>query len=289
MRENWRAGGVGWAENEATFDAVFAPFTEALLRAADIAPGHRVLDVGCGSGTLLAQVASSGASPVGVDISETMAAAARRRVPGATVLVADAQTTDLLEAAPGRSFDRIVSRFGVMFFEDPVAAFANIRSSAAPGATLTFVCWREGENPMFTLGTSVLVSAMQTPPPAKAPDAPGSQSLGARDRVQSVLSDAGWMDITIEALDAVCDFGTDGGDGVEQRLAVILASSTGREARADVEARLGEAGWNGLIDEVRVELRRNLVDGVVKFLGHTWLVQATNPSTAEARPRAGER
>ena len=271
MRDVWSESGVGWVEHEQMFDAVLAPFAEAIARAADISAGDRVLDVGCGSGTLLEHAVAAGARPVGVDISEPMVQAARRRVPNADVVLADAQIADLRAHGP---FDRIVSRFGVMFFDDPVSAFANIHRSAAPGATLTFVCWRDHEDLMFSLGTSILTARLEAPAAAEDPLAPGPLALADRDRTTAVLSDAGWADITIEPFEGLCDYGVDGSDGVEERLAMIMSTTTGRRARAELEPRLGADGWAQLVDDVREELRRHRVDGVVKFVGHTWLVTA---------------
>ena len=132
MRDHWAIGAEGWVRNERIFDAAFASFTAAVLGAADLGAGQRVLDVGCGSGTLLDAAVAAGADAVGVDISSAMVEAARRRVPTATVVTADAQTVDLLVTVPGAPFDRVVSRFGVMFFAEPATAFANIRSATAP-------------------------------------------------------------------------------------------------------------------------------------------------------------
>lgn len=279
MRQNWTDGAGGWIANEAIFDAVFAPVTEAILGNAAPAAGLRVLDVGCGTGTLLAKSVAAGAMVTGVDISEGMAAAARRRVPEATVVVADAQTTDLRAEAPGAPFDRVVSRFGVMFFDDPAAAFANLRRATAPGARLVFACWRsEAENRMFSLGSSVLTDRLDPEPEAPAPDAPGPTAFADPERPASVLAAAGWDAIEVGAFDFMCDYGIDGSDGVEERLATILGGGTGRLARTQLLPRLGEAGWNALVDEVREELRRNRTDGVIRFPGAVWLVTATNPA-----------
>lgn len=276
QQQAWAAQGIDWVDHAAIFEAVLAPFADAVLQAADIGRGARVLDIGCGSGTLLHRAAALGAVPFGVDISEPMVQAARRRVPGATVALGDAQTL-ALRPATGEAFDRIISRFGVMFFEDPVAAFANIRNAAAPGAQLTFVCWREGDNPMFTLGVDILADRLETPPAAADPDAPGPLAFGNAERVRAILADAGWRDVDVAAFDGVCDFGIDGSDGVEERLSLILANTTGRQARAELPERLGADGWAAVIEELRDELRRRRVDGVVKFPGHTWVVTAVNP------------
>jgi SAM-dependent methyltransferase len=279
MRQNWSEGAAGWVANEAVFDAVFAPVTAAILERAAPAAGQRVLDVGCGSGTLLAKCAAAGAEVVGVDIAEGMAAAARRRVPEATVLVADAQTTDLLDAAPGAPFDRVVSRFGVMFFEDPVAAFANLRRASAPGARLVFACWRsEEENPVFSIGTTVLVDRLDPKPEPSDPEAPGPTAFADRDRLDAVLAGSGWDQVRIDPLDFTFDFGFDGTDGVEERLTMIVSGGTGRFAREQLVPRIGEEGWEAVLDEVRTELRRHLVDGALRFPGAVWLV------TAESTP-----
>lgn len=278
MRQDWTDKAAEWVANEAIFDAVFAPATAAIFDAALAEPGCRLLDVGCGSGALLAAGVAAGMTGVGVDISPGMAEAARRRVPDATVIVGDAQTTDLLAEAPGAPFDRVVSRFGVMFFADPTAAFANIRRAAAPKALMSFACWRAtDENPLFTLGHSVLAERLASRP-GLPPGAPGPTAFADPDRVVSLLAGAGWSSITVNAFDFECDYGIDGSDGVEERLATILAGTTGRLAREELEPSLGPAGWAALLDDVRAELRRHLVDGAVRFPGAIWLVTAANVS-----------
>ena len=276
MRDNWATGAEGWVRNERIFDAVFAPFTAAILGAADLGSARRVLDVGCGAGTLLDAAVAAGADAVGVDISSAMVEAARRRVPTATVVTADAQTADLLAAAPGAPFDRVVSRFGVMFFAEPEAAFANIRSATAPGARLAFVCWREGETDMFSLGLRALTARLADPPARPMPGAPGPMGLANADRIREVLTVAGWSDVTIEPSDGLCDYSIDGSDGVEERLTIALSSTVGRAVRAALEPRLDPDEWQAVLDEARAELRAELVDGAVRLVGHTWLVTATN-------------
>ena len=273
----WADSAQGWVENESVFDAIFAPVTRAILGAAGLSEGQRVLDVGCGTGTLLAAADAAGAAAVGVDISPGMTAAATARVPAATVLLGDAQVMDLAAEAPGPPFDRVVSRFGVMFFADPVAAFANLRRVAAPGARLVFSCWRTyDENPMFSLGTSVLVERMDPRPEPLAPNAPGPTAFADRDRLAGLLSDAGWASIDITPLDVTLDYGFDGDDGVEQRLATVLRVTTGRTAYEDLRPTLTPEAWAALLDDVRAELRRHLVDGVVRVPAALWLVTASN-------------
>ena len=275
-RDEWATAAEGWVRNERLFDAVFSPFTAAVVGAAGLGSARRVLDVGCGTGALLVDAVAAGADAVGVDISPAMVEAARRRVPTATVVTADAQTADLLAVAPGAPFDRVVSRFGVMFFADPEAAFANIRSATAPGARLAFVCWREGETCTFSLGLRALTARLTDPPIPPMPGAPGPMGLAKADRIREVLTVAGWADVTIQPIDGLCDYAIDGSDGVEERLAFALNATFGRALRAALEPRLDPDGWQAAMDEARAELRGNLVNGAVRFVGHTWLVTAKN-------------
>jgi SAM-dependent methyltransferase len=266
MRDYWAGGAAGWVTHEAVFDRAFAPVTEALLAAADVGPGDRLLDVGCGSGTLLAAAAERGAQVVGVDISPGMVEAARRRVPAATVLVADAQTAQL----PG-PFSRVVSRFGVMFFADPTAAFGNLRR--ATEGRIAFACWRgKDENPMFTMGVQTLTARLGAA--AEDPGGPGPTALADPDRIREVL--AGWDGVDVRPLDFECDYRHDGSDGVEERLATVLSTRTGRLAREQLRPELGEEGWTALLDEVRAELRSYHPDGAVRYPGAVWIVTATS-------------
>lgn len=278
LRPDWTQHGAAWAEQDAIFDAIFAPATRALVEAADLTGS--VLDVGCGGGTLLEAAVAAGTDAVGVDISPAMVDAANRRVPGARAVVADAQTADLRGLIGDRGFDRIVSRFGVMFFDRPVEAFENIRRAAAPDGRLAFICWQEGSsNRIFSLGTKTLVSALDEPPERPAPGTPGPLAFADRDYLRSILDGSGWSEISIDPFTFESDYSTPDGaggrtDGVEERLAVILATSSGQLVSDRVRGTLGEAGWAELLDRVRADLRANLVDGAVKHPNHCWLVTA---------------
>ncbi len=270
-REQWAARAGGWIQNERIFDAALAPFTAAVLGAAEFGPGLRVLDVGCGGGTLLEAAIAAGADAVGVDISPPMVESARRRVPAATVLEADAQSEDLSLVGP---FDRVVSRFGVMFFADPVAAFANLRRAAAPGGRLAFVCWRGEESDMFWAGLGPAVARIEEPPTLPCPGSPGPLGLADPDLIARVLADSGWREASIAPVDGWCDYALDGSDGVAERLAIVSGGIIGTTLR---EA-LGEHAWADALDEARAELRaHHLRDGRVQLMGRVWLVTATAP------------
>ena len=274
----WRAGAAGWVANESLFDAVYAPVTEAIVDAAGFGPQLRALDVGCGSGTLLQAGAAAGTAMVGVDIAPDMVAAARRRVPASTVLLGDAQVMDIGAAAPGTPFGRVVSRFGVWFFDDPAVAFANIRSFTAIDSRLAFACWRGvDENPTFGgAGTEVITARLPEPPVPPAPGRPGPVAFAHRDYLTGVLRSAGWSDAKIDPFDIVIDHGVDGSDGIEERLTLILATTAGRLAREQLVDELSESEWADLLEQARASIRRHLVDGSVKLPGALWLVTASN-------------
>jgi SAM-dependent methyltransferase len=272
-----RYGGPGWTRSRHIFEAVFAPFTEALVAALHPTGGETVLDVGCGNGGLSRAIVRRGGIAVGIDIAEPMVAAARELVPEARFVVGDAQVDSLGELAPG-GFDAVTSQFGVMFFDDPVAAFANIAAATRRGGRLVFTCWRTlEENPIFTLGTRLLVERMPEPPPRPAPGSPGPTMLADPAATTAILTQAGWTRLEIAPFDATCNFGIAGSDGVEERVAMIQASTAGQRAAEQLQPILGDNGWAALLDEVRDELRANMTGGGVAFPGAVWIVSATRP------------
>ena len=281
MRDQWtRYGGPAWVEHHEIFDAVYAPFNQAAIAALGPLEGLTVLDVGCGSGSLSQAVIEHGGVAVGVDISETMIAGARALVPGGRFEVADAQTEPLGDLAPG-GFDRVTSRFGVMFFDDPVAAFANVRDVVVPAARLAFVCWQSlADNPTFSCGTHVLVERMPDPPPPPGPGAPGPSAFADPEVVRAILAEAGWADVAIEPFEATCRFGMNGSDGVEERMTMLMATQSGRLATEQLRPALDDDAWQMLLDEVRADVRTSMDDGEVAFPGRTWVVTAANPEAA---------
>ena len=203
---NGRAGDA-WVEAQEGLDRMFVPFEELLAEAVPAGSGQAVLDVGCGTGATTLAIArrlgpTGGA--VGVDISEPMLGLARRRAERdgsrAAFLVADAQTHPFEPA----SFDLIVSRFGVMFFGDPVRAFANLRGALTNGGSLRAIAWRgPADNPFMT--TAERAAAPLLPNlPARRPDGPGQFAFADRQKVAKILEDGGWTAIDIQPLDVEC-------------------------------------------------------------------------------------
>jgi SAM-dependent methyltransferase len=192
-----------WVAAQAELDRMLAPFGDALLAEARPAPGERAVDIGCGCGettlALAAAVGPAGAA-VGLDVSAPMLARARERAAGlsaATFVEADAATYRLAPPA-----DLVVSRFGVMFFEDPAAALANVRGLLRPGGRLVFVCWRAlGDNPWAVLPLEAASSALGTPAAPLDAEGPGPFAFADGARIRRLLDAAGFESITIDPLD----------------------------------------------------------------------------------------
>lgn len=203
------AAGQAWIDAQQLLDRMFRTFEALLVDEVAAASARRVLDVGCGTGSTTLAIArrvGAAGSCTGVDISEPMISVARDRAEGegssARFVVGDAQ-----DLAFGRgSFDMIVSRFGVMFFEDPVAAFVNLRSAAREGGRLRAIVWRSGaENPFMTTAERAAAPLLPELPPRRA-DGPGQFAFADADRVRGMLEASGWAAVDIRPLDVTCVF-----------------------------------------------------------------------------------
>ncbi len=244
--------GQRWVAAQRDMDRTIRPLGEAALTALDLAPGLRVLDVGCGCGdTTLAIAARVGPSGrvFGVDVSEPMLARARERAkdaPGAPIEFefADASSTPL------RTVDRIFSRFGVMFFDEPVGAFRHLRSSLAPGGRIAFVCWRPlTANPWARIPLEAAVSVLGPSPTQPAPDAPGPFAFGDAARLRAILGYAGLHDVAIEPFDVDLSWTTDGSDEAVRETFVRIGPAARRlvDAPDDLRDRAIDAIMEALL------------------------------------------
>jgi SAM-dependent methyltransferase len=244
MAQYWNeSAGPIWVAQQQKLDAQIGPFGALARERAAVRAGERVLDVGCGCGetTLeLAQAVGADGQLTAVDISRPMLeyAAQRARDAGLADRIAfrleDAQTADI----GADSFDLVFSRFGVMFFADPVAAFANLRRALRPGGRLVFVCWQPAnKNPWMTAPARAAAQHMVFPP-APPPDAPGPFAFGDAARVRGILEAAGFANVAHEALDGPIRLA---GDSVEEALELYQhigpLGAALREAKPDATQR----------------------------------------------------
>jgi SAM-dependent methyltransferase len=228
---NDRAGFI-WTEFQERLDALFAPLTAAALNAAAPAAGERVLDIGCGCGETVLELARRvrpSGWVVGIDVSMPMSARARERVAAeklgnAEVILADAATYEF----PAARTDLLFSRFGVMFFADPLAAFANLRRAMKPGGRLAWAVWRSlADNPWASVPLEAARSLLPPQPPP-VPLAPGPFAFADPDRVSRILGEAGWREVRYMRHDAPMQLATAGRLGE----AAEFATRVGPLARA---------------------------------------------------------
>ncbi|WP_434725057.1 class I SAM-dependent methyltransferase [Mesorhizobium sp. RIZ17] len=202
------ASGKAWVEMQPILDGVLAPFERLVVDAGYPGGGSNVLDIGCGAGATtpaMARRIGDGGRCVGLDISQPLVTLAAERARADKVANASFEVGDAQAYAfePGH-FDAVVSRFGVMFFDDPVAAFTNIRQAARRGGKLAFVAWRSPvENDFMT--TAARAAAPFLPPaPAPDPEAPGQFAFADGAKVKRILEASGWSSIKVEQVDVQC-------------------------------------------------------------------------------------
>lgn len=199
------AAGRNWAELQSMLDGMLAPFAEHLMAEGFPGEGKAVLDVGCGAGaTTLAMARRLGPDglALGVDISGPLVETARTRAEAeglgsAGFVQADAQTYRF----DAEMFDAVISRFGVMFFDDPPAAFANLRRATRRGGTLRFVAWRSPADNPFMVTAARAAAPFLPALPRPAPDAPGQFAFADEARVRAILDAAGWSNVSVRPLD----------------------------------------------------------------------------------------
>lgn len=257
--------GREFVEQRERLARILGPFRERVLAAAEIQDGDRVLDVGCGCGELTVEAARACGSghSLGVDLSRVQVAEARRLAARSGVGNARFEVADVQVHPFGAGeFDVVMSSFGVMFFDDPAAAFRNMRSAVRRGGMISFVCWRTpAENPYFTVGYAGAASDAGL---IVADDAGAPFSLAEPSRVRILLNTAGFGDIRIEELDLPMLIGSDVEDVLDF------------ERRSPSTAGILNGLRPARIDELTAVVRARLApyaspDGVV-MPGAAWLV-----------------
>lgn len=258
--------GQRWTEQQETMDASLLPMAEAALAAADARPGEHVLDVGCGTGAtslMLAERVGARGSVLGVDISRPMLARARERAAGhANVSFAEADAST--HGFGAQKFDLLFSRFGVMFFADPLAAFQNLHRAMNPKGRMAFVCWRPlSENPFALVPMGVALKHLP-PQPAPDPHAPGPFAFGDSVRVTGILTKAGFTDVAFKPLDTKMVMARKPETAAKEAVYVGMASRLLKDAPEDVKQKV--------VAELTDAFARHLGPDGVTFPAHCWVV-----------------
>jgi SAM-dependent methyltransferase len=246
--EFWESdAGPKWVRHADALDSFFDPVTRAVLAKAGLEPGETVADIGCGSGSstlLAAEGTGMNGAVQGIDISQTLLDLARKRasdrnVGNVTFMHADAA----VHPFSPEHFDAMISRFGVMFFDDPVSAFANMTKALKPGGRMVFAAWGQvAANPFFTISAAAIRKIFGEAPPRPDLDAPGPFAFRNPDRVLDILHAAGLNDARVDirqiplpinvGVDGLVDLWTDIGP-MERAFAHFSASAQQREAVRD--------------------------------------------------------
>jgi len=273
QRQRWSgAAGHAWVASQAVLDGLFEPHADRLADLAAERRPNQLLDVGCGTGSTTVAIArrlGPTAPCVGIDISEPMLTAARARAiregVAATFICADAQTYPFEPA----SFDLIVSRFGVMFFQDPVEAFANLRRAARDAGELRVIVWRgPADNPFMTVAQRA--AAQVLPLPERHPEAPGQFAFANDQRVRGILTDSGWSGVEIRPVDIV--------SAMPERELVGYFTRFGPVGMALHDA--DERTRAQVIDAVRPAFDQYVHGDEVRFTAACWIVSARNAANA---------
>jgi len=265
--------GCAWVEAQALIDRMFKPLEDLLVDTALAGSASQVLDVGCGTGSTtvaVAKVLGAKGRCIGIDISDPMIVAARARADSESAPASFILDNAQVHAFEPASFDMIISRFGVMFFDDFVRAFANLRCAAREGASFRFIAWRGAtENPFMTTAERAAASLLPNIP-TRQPDAPGQFAFADQRRVYRILEESGWVEIDIRPIDAACTL-------PEKDLVRYLS-------------RFGPVGM--ILHEVDDRTRARVIETVraafdpyvhgaeVRFTAACWIVNARAPSAA---------
>jgi SAM-dependent methyltransferase len=277
QRENWNGmSGDAWVRTQEQHDIMLEPWARVLAGTAAVERGEHVLDVGCGCGaTTLDAAGRCGPTgrAVGVDLSEAMLARARERateggLDNTRFVVGDAQVDDLTE--DGVPYDVVISRFGVMFFDDPVAAFANMAAATRPGGRLAMVVWTPMPDQEWLVVPAA--AAMQHlggfSEVVGNEDVPGMFGLASPDRIGEVLGAAGWSDVGTEQHRR--RFAISGRGGLDDAVTFLRESGQGRAMFADADPDAAQRA----VEAIRASLEPYVTPNGVEMAGSVWAVTA---------------
>ena len=266
--------GQQWAALQSNLDAMIMPFGKAALDVANVRLGYRVIDVGCGCGDtsieLARKVGESGAV-LGVDVSQPMLGVARTRAAAEQLVHLSFEHADAADAELPLGNDMLFSRFGVMFFGHPVAAFRQMRKSLRPNGRSVFVGWRTPrDNPWAMTPLIAARNVLNITPEPADPFAPGPFAFASEERLRGMLADAGFDGIDVQRFDAEVLL------GFSPRAAAEGAARIGPVARLLRE--VGSIHTATVLDAVEISFASSAkADGRIMMNGSTWIVSARNP------------
>ena len=264
------AMGKTWAALHERLDRQLDPIGREAMRRAGFRAGDTVLDVGCGCGETTLEIAGQVDRVAGLDVSAMLLDIARKAAAAKGLGNVRFEQADGQVWRTPEPVDVLFSRFGVMFFEDPAAAFANLRRSLKPGGRLAFACWRQPKENLW-LALPLQATAHLLPPlPPSDPHAPGPFAFADRDRLAGILKDAGFAEVAIEPFDI-----RTGGDSLED--SVFIAVSVGQLGGVLRELGVTEDLKRTVEATLREALAAYVEDGVVKLPAAAWIVSARNP------------
>jgi len=275
MNDYWNGvGGQRWLRFQEQQDVNLLPFSAQAIEKAAVRSGEAVLDIGCGCGEpaiALARAVGPGGRVQAVDISEPILARAKAQAAAAsqtnmTFKKADAQTYAFEEGA----FDLVFSRFGVMFFDDPSAAFGNIRRALKAGGRMSFICWRAAkDNEWMRLPMEIAGRHIALPEPVP-PGAPGPNAFADGARLQRILSDAGFAGVAVEACDTPFTFS----GNLESAVQYVM--EMGPAGRAILQAEADDAAKARIAADLREAFMPRETRRGVTLGASTWVVSARN-------------
>lgn len=276
--EFWNGeAGSHWSERDDQMSAMLRPLGEEAIKRAAPKAGEWVLDIGCGCGdttVALARAVGVSGGALGVDVSAPMLVTANQKIDGlaeelrggTTFQLADASSHDFTPAV----FDLLFSRFGIMFFADPAAAFTNMRGALKPGGRLTFLCWGPVEQNDWITVPMKAARAHLPPPQPMEPRAPGPFAFADTAYVTGVLQTAGFTDIEFESTEPIMKLGN--GGSLDASVEFFMELGPLSSALVDQP----ESIRNAVRESVLAAITDRYVEGYVELPGKCWLVTARN-------------
>ncbi len=199
--------GDAWVNVEDYIDRMLSPLSDVAISEASAQSGMKILDVGCGCGPTSLKLATTGAEVLGVDISQKMIDRANQNAEGVTGV--SFKMADAAAEPYNADFDVVFSRFGVMFFDDPVAAFSNLRTALKPGGRLNVLVWQAPQKNPWMSQAARAIEPYQPATEPPDPTDPGPFAMADRDYTSNILSKAGFSDIEYMDVEKTLHLGKD--------------------------------------------------------------------------------